>query len=55
MRDHLFHDPPWLPLLNAIHLEWRDAEILQGHDPDPEIERWLCEVGKWPIGPKVAH
>jgi hypothetical protein len=43
-------DPPWLPLLNAMHRDWRDSEILKDHNPDPIIEARLREAGKWPIG-----
>jgi hypothetical protein len=44
-------DPAWLPLLNAIQKDWRDHEILKGHDPDPLIEERLRETGKWPMAP----
>jgi len=55
MQEHTHRDPPWLRLLHAIHLEWREAEILKGNNPDPEIERWLREAGKWPTGQETRH
>jgi hypothetical protein len=47
--------PPWLPLLNALHMEWRVSEIMKGHDPDPVIEARLRDAGKWPIGQQTKH
>jgi len=47
--------PPWLPLLNALHRDWRTTEILKGHDPDPVIEAKLRETGKWPNGQETRH
>lgn len=41
-------NPPWLQLLNALHVSWRDAEILKGNDPDPYLEEHLRACGKWP-------
>ena len=53
--EKLTQTPPWLPMLNALHLEWRINEILKGHDPDPEIEARLREAGKWPINHDTKH
>lgn len=55
MQEHIHPDPPWVRLLHAIHLEWRDNEIMKGHDPDPEIERWLHDRGMWPPGAKKPN
>jgi hypothetical protein len=40
--------PPWLYLLNALHKDWREGEILRGRNPDPHIEKYLSEAGRWP-------
>ena len=53
--EKLTHTPPWLPLLNALHLEWRERELLKGNDPDPVIEARLREAGKWPKGRETKH
>jgi len=55
MEEHIRPDPPWLSLLNALHKDWRDAEILKGHNPDPEIEIELFKAGKWPPGRRPVH
>ena len=55
MEEHTLPNPPWLPLLNALHKEWREAEILKGRNPDPEIELHLFKVGKWPPGSKTFN
>jgi hypothetical protein len=55
MKEHIHPDPPWLRLLHAIHLEWRDSEIEKGNDPDSDIEHWLREQGKWPLSKKPSH
>jgi hypothetical protein len=47
-------NPPWLPLLNALHISWRDSEILKGNDPDPYLEEQLRAAGKWPRVPQSA-
>jgi hypothetical protein len=53
--EKLTQTPPWLPILNALHLEWRMSEILKGNDPDPVIEAKLREAGKWPIDQETRH
>jgi hypothetical protein len=40
--------PPWLYLLNALEKDWRMAEILKDHDPDPGLEKQLRIKGLWP-------
>lgn len=40
--------PAWLPLLNALQRDWREAEILKDKNPDPVIEKKLREAGIWP-------
>ena len=47
-EEHICPDPPWIRLLHAVHLQWRDDEIMRGNNPDHEIERWLLERGLWP-------
>ena len=42
-------DPTWLPLLNALQLEWRDRECMAGRDPDSVIEQDLIRQQRWPI------
>ena len=44
-------NPPWLHLLNALQKEWRMAQILKDHDPDPELEKHLRAKGAWPPPP----
>jgi len=48
-------NPPWLHLLNALHLNWRDTEVLKGNDPDPYLEQELREAGKWPPKPPPSR
>ena len=48
MDDHAHPDPPWLLLLNSMQLEWRDAKLLVGRNPDPAIEELLRSGGRWP-------
>jgi hypothetical protein len=55
MEKHTHPDPPWILLLHAIHLEWREEEIMKGRNLDPEIERWLRKTGKWPASQKTMH
>jgi hypothetical protein len=47
-KNTRIQNPPWLPLLNALHQSWRDSEILKGNDPDPYLEEQLRAAGRWP-------
>jgi hypothetical protein len=51
----LLHPPPWLDLLNALQLEWRESELLLGRDPDIYLEQLLRETEKWPPPGKSAY
>lgn len=55
MEEHLQSPPAWLPLLNSLHRDWREAEILKGRNPDPYIEQQLRQTGKWPAGEQSRH
>lgn len=47
--------PPWLPLLNALQKDWWESEILKDHNPDPIIEAYLRQAGKWPADRETRH
>lgn len=52
--EKLIPAPPWFDILNAMQEEWRETKIEQGRDPDPYIERLLCDAGKWPPSRRPA-
>jgi hypothetical protein len=41
-------NPPWLRVLNAMELEWRDTEIEKGRDPDGFLDEVLRRTERWP-------
>lgn len=46
--EKLVPNPPWLRVLNAMELEWRDGEIEKGRNPDVFLDEVLRRTERWP-------